>query len=107
MQSALETAAAHARGAGCRTIHVLRLRVGALSGVVPEALEFAFTALKAGTAAAGGRIEIETVPARVRCRRCQRESGLDEPPFLCPECGGWETDLLQGRELELAGIEAS
>lgn len=107
MQTALEEAERHARERGCTAIHLVRLRVGALSGVVPDALEFAFEALKAGTMAAGGRLEIETVPARAFCRACQREFTLEDVVFPCPTCGGWDNELRQGRELELARLEAS
>lgn len=107
MQSALEDAERHARANGCSAIHVLHLRVGAMSGVVPEALEFAFVALKTGTLAAEARLVIERVPALATCRKCGREFTLEEAVFPCPHCESWESDLRQGRELELARIEAS
>ena len=107
MQSALEDAERHARVNECSAIHALYLRVGALSGVVPEALEFAFAALKGGTLAAEARLEIERVPALAVCRQCGREFTLEDAVFPCPHCGAWESDLRQGRELELARLEAS
>ena len=107
MQEALTQAEDHAHQHGCTTIHSLRLRVGALSGVVPEALDFAFAALKAGTMAADATMHIERVEARARCLACRREFTLEDAVFPCPACGGWESDLLQGRELDLARIEAS
>lgn len=107
MQTALEEAERHARARGCQTIRVIRLRVGALSGVVPEALAFAFEALKAGSLAASARLEIEHVPARARCGSCQREFTIEDVLFPCPDCGSWESELLQGRELELAQLEAA
>ena len=45
MEGALALALEQARQAGARKLHVIRLRVGAMSGVVPEALQFAFEAL--------------------------------------------------------------
>lgn len=107
MQEALAQAEVHARQHGCTTIQAIQLRVGALSGVVPEALEFAFAALKAGTMAADGTLAIERVAARALCRACRREFTLEDAIFPCPDCGGWESDLLAGRELELARIEAA
>ncbi|MCZ7635551.1 MAG: hydrogenase maturation nickel metallochaperone HypA [Verrucomicrobia bacterium] len=107
MQEALAQAEAQARQHGCAAIHVLRLRVGALSGVVPEALEFAFEALKAGTLAAGATLEIERVEARAYCAHCRREFTLEDAVFPCPDCGGWESELRQGRELDLVRLEAS
>jgi len=107
MQEALAQAEAHARQRGCTAIHALWLRVGALSGVVPEALEFAFEALKPRTLAAGATLRIERVEARALCPACRREFTLEDAVFPCPDCGGWESTLLRGRELDLVRIEAS
>jgi hydrogenase nickel insertion protein HypA len=69
MSSALELAEKNTRAAGATQIHRLKVRVGALSGVVPEALRFAFDGLKDQTLAAGAEFEIELVPAVGWCRR--------------------------------------
>ena len=67
MQSALSLALDQARQAGGSRVHTIRLRIGALSGVVPDALEFAFEALAPGTPAEGAKLAIEHVPARFWC----------------------------------------
>ena len=54
MQAALETAGEKTRAAGATHIHRLMLRVGALSGVVPEALRFAFDAMKENSLGGAG-----------------------------------------------------
>jgi hydrogenase nickel incorporation protein HypA/HybF len=59
MQSALDLAADHARRAGAGNIRRVVLRVGALSGVEPDALRFAFEAMAPGTPAAGAVLELE------------------------------------------------
>ncbi len=51
MQSALDIAEQQAQAAGATKIHEIRLRIGQMSGVVPEALQHAFTVLKDGTMA--------------------------------------------------------
>lgn len=106
MLEVLDEAARQARAHGGTVIQLIHLRVGTLSGVVPEALEFAFQALKAGTPAADAHLEIEPVPARARCRRCGLEFALDEPALPCPTCAGWDTELVCGRELELTRLVA-
>jgi len=73
MESALATAAQKTRAAGATQIHRLKLRVGQLSGVVPEALRFAFAALKTGSPAAAAELEIEEVPAVGWCADCAAE----------------------------------
>jgi len=105
MESALNLALDQARQAGASRVHLIRLRVGALSGVVPEALEFAFEALAPGTAAEGGRLAIEPVPARFWCRTCAREFEADDLLAECPSCHEPSGDLRAGRELEVASLD--
>jgi hydrogenase nickel incorporation protein HypA/HybF len=105
MQSALSAALAEAEKAHATRVHVLRLRVGALSGVVPEALEFAFETLSQGTPAQGARLAIEPVPARFRCVPCDHEFVVEDMLVVCPACGGSNAELRAGRELEIASLE--
>jgi hydrogenase nickel incorporation protein HypA/HybF len=85
----------------------LRLRVGALSGVVPEALSFAFDAMKAGTPAADATLEIEATPLRLACQHCALEFEPVDYPAPCPACAGWKVAIRRGQELDLLSIELS
>jgi len=107
IQSAIEMAIAQAHAAGAARLHRVRLRVGALSGVVPDALEFAYEAVCRGTMAAGSRLEIETVPAACWCRVCAMEFAPAESLSECPRCHGFSSELRRGRELELTSLEIS
>lgn len=107
MQSAMEAAQDAAKASGASRIHVLRLRVGAMTGVVREALEFAFEVARAGTMAGDARLEIEAVPASYWCAGCQ---AAFEPPqfeYECPRCGQPSAEIRHGLELEVASLELS
>src|SRR5262245_50174965 len=65
MQTVFDIAFAQVPDESTTRIIRLRLRVGALAGVVPEALAFAFEAMKPDTPAAHAELEIERVPARL------------------------------------------
>ena len=67
IQNTLELAMASAKSSGASQIHLLRLRVGTLTGVVPDALLFAFDVIRQGTIAAGARLEVENVPVSCWC----------------------------------------
>lgn len=102
-QSLLEILEQEAKARGAAKVTRVKLRIGALSGVVREALEFAFEVASGGTVAEGASLEIEEVPVRIRCPRC----GVleQEGPFLvCPRCGEVGV-LLSGRELEIDSME--
>lgn len=105
MESALSAVLKKAREAGATRVHGIRLRIGALSGVVPEALEFAFQALAPETPAADARLIIENVPARFWCRLCQREFQADDLFAECPDCHNASMELRSGREMEIASME--
>ena len=105
MDSALNQVLDRARKAGAGCVHVVRLRIGALSGVVPDALQFAFEALVPGTMAQSAKLEIEAVPARFWCGNCQSEFVSDDMFSECPGCRKPSADLRAGREMELTSME--
>lgn len=105
MECALQQALEQARLAGATKVHAVRLRIGALSGVVPEALQFAFEALAPGTTAEDARLDLEFVPARFWCGACQTEFQADTMFAECPGCSNPSGVLRTGRELELASME--
>ena len=107
MQNALELAEHQTRQAGATRIHRLVLRVGALSGVVPLALESAFAALSPGSIAEGAILEIEHVGIVGWCHQCQSEFPSGDFINCCPDCGEPTAAIRRGRELELAQLEIS
>jgi len=107
MASALEIALEQTRRQGASRIHSITLRIGELSGVIPEALTFAFESVAAGTPAEGARLVVETVLVLCRCSRCDEEFHPADVIYLCPSCGQISANLRRGRELELASLEVS
>ena len=83
----------------------VRLKVGRLSGAVPELLESAFEAYKKGTIAAEARLEVEVVQPRFRCRDCGGERLDEEGGYGCVACGGRNVELLEGRDLVVDRVE--
>lgn len=109
------------------------VRVGALSGVEPDALSFGFECLVRGTNLEPLALVIEPVPRRQRCPACdlifdapdERTdttsadaggallAGLDPGPrtpdfglsLSCPRCAHAETILAGGDELDIAYLE--
>ena len=98
---ALDTAAGH----GAVRVARIKLQVGEMTEVVPEALTFCFSALAAGTAAAGAELEVEVMPLVGRCRDCGREFKVERFRFLCPDCGSAAVDIVSGRELRVEHLE--
>lgn len=88
-----------------RVVTVVRLRVGVLSGAVPQALGFAWEHAAVGSPLEGSRLEIERVAVRVACPSCG-EADLAEPlPLRCPACGSRDVTMVAGRELEIVNVD--
>lgn len=98
---ALENAGRH----DAAKITVIKLQVGEMTEVEPEALRFCFAALAAGTPAAEAILEIETTPLRARCRDCGHEFAVARFCFLCPACGSAGVEVISGRELRVEHLE--
>jgi len=107
IQEAVRMAAESAERAGASRVCRLRLRVGRMSGAVPEALQFAFELVRLGTIAEGAALEIESVPAVCWCAGCQTEFMCEDFLNECPRCHGLSGELRRGTELEVASVEVS
>ena len=105
MTEALRMAEDAAQTAGAGRVLKLRLRVGSLSGVVPDALRFAFDVVRENTLAADATLEIEAVAAAAWCATCQAEFECADFFNECPLCHQPGGDLRRGRELEIADVE--
>jgi hydrogenase nickel incorporation protein HypA/HybF len=101
IEGAEEEAARH--GGKVTAVH---LRLGQLSGVVKDALLFAYDLACETTPLAGSRLLIQEVPVVVFCSQCAAERTLASiQSFCCPLCGALTPDVVQGRELELVALE--
>jgi hydrogenase nickel incorporation protein HypA/HybF len=104
--SLVETATTAAQQAHAAGVTVVYLRLGVISGVVTDALQFGWEIATAGTLLAGARLEIEEVPLVVHCPQCDRDVSLPSPQyFFCPQCHAPTPTIVQGRELELKAME--
>jgi hydrogenase nickel incorporation protein HypA/HybF len=87
-------------------VSALHLRIGALAGIVPDALLASYEMASADTPLAGSRLVIEDVPVTVWCPQCNAERELSSVQhFCCAECGTPTSRIERGRELELVALE--
>ena len=87
-------------------VRTVKLRIGALSAVVPAALRSAFRVAASGTAAEGAVLEIESVSVTAWCDACNVERQITGMMRLvCPVCGARMPRIICGRELELVSLE--
>ena len=94
-----------AKKGGFTKVKRVRVLVGALSNVVPDALEFCFDAVTRGTLAEGAVLEIIPVPGQGWCMDCAKTVALEERFGTCPECGGYHVQMTAGDALRLQDLE--
>lgn len=84
----------------------VRLDVGRLSGVVPDALQFAWDVACQDTRLEGSTLQIRDLPVVVRCDNCQREHTLPSIDRLrCPVCDSWTPEIISGQELQIRAVQ--
>ena len=107
VEGVLDSVIPAAEKAGADRIVCVRLRVGDMTEVVQESLDFMWGICceQRGPMVEGCRLEVEYVYPRSACLKCGHEFEHDRLHLKCPECGSASTMLLSGRELEIASMD--
>ncbi len=82
----------------------IKLAIGELTAVVPEALRFCFDTVCQGTVLENAKLEIEHIEGRARCEICGSEYQMPITGSRC-HCGSREHRLLAGEELKIVEVE--
>lgn len=94
---------AERRGVQVEAVH---LKLGALSGVVKDALLSCYEMACENTALQGSRLIVEEVPIAIFCPCCRAERTPHSVQlFCCSECGTPASEVVQGKELEVTALE--
>lgn len=87
-------------------VDAIHIRVGALSGVVKEALLTSFEIARQGTSLSGTRLLIEETAVTIYCETCRTERPAHSVQRLCCSvCDAPSAEIRQGRELEVFALE--
>ena len=107
VEGVLDSVIPAAEKAGADKLVCVRLRVGDMTEVVQESLDFMWGICceQRGPMVEGCRLEVEYVYPRSACLKCGHEFEHDRFHLNCPECGSASTMLLSGRELEIASMD--
>ena len=86
-------------------VQAVKVRLGELSGVQAESLDFCFSAIVGETALKHAALKIEHVPPRLHCAACGNSCAADGLLCRCPGCGDRNVKLVSGTELQVTEIE--
>lgn len=88
------------RHAGGKQVTVISMQIGTMRQVMPDSLDLYVDMVGRGTVCEGARLDLEIIPARLRC--CGAE--WEPPSFRCPTCGGGG-EVIAGNEFLVESIE--
>lgn len=91
--------------AGGRAVKSLKVEIGQLSSVVPDAIEFCFEACSRGTLLDGAKLDIVRIPGKGHCQECGTETALSELFAACDSCGSYQVRIIAGEEMRVTEIE--
>ena len=92
---------------GAGKILSVKLKIGEMSGLVPQIMEEYFRVAASGTAAADASLVIERVPVRIHCTSCGYEGGVTPRKYRCPQCESADFRIVSGREYLVDSMEVA
>lgn len=81
------------------------LKIGEISGVIPECMEEFFPLAAKDTAAANAKLNISIVPAAFSCNDCGWTGRIEKYSICCPECGCEMLKMVSGREFYVEDLK--
>jgi hydrogenase nickel incorporation protein HypA/HybF len=106
VQSVVTSVTEWLAGKPSQHVKTVTLRVGALSGVVNDALQFGYEIATSDTPLAGSSLIVHRQPVVIHCQVCDSlEELAGVQSFRCPRCNTPSGDVRKGRELEIESLE--
>ena len=115
IQSIVEQVILSSASNGAKSVRRVNIKLGALSHVPAEQLDFWWGVLTEGTIAAGAKLVHKYEAGEIECKSCGkttrvshedvREAINDILIVLCPACESTDTQILSGEEITIEGAE--
>lgn len=86
-------------------VRTVRLEIGALSHVAPDAMRFCFEAVAARTIAQGAALDIIETPGSAWCTACSKTVEIAQRYEPCPACGAHQLQVTGGEEMRVKELE--
>jgi hydrogenase nickel incorporation protein HypA/HybF len=83
----------------------INVKIGDMSGVEADSLEFCFRAITSDTQLKNAKLIIGKVPFIIECNSCRKTSTNDIGKRICPFCSSSDTKVVSGLEMQVVDIE--
>jgi len=107
MEALVDLVEEEARKHQAQRVSAIRVAVGALSHVDPDALRFCFDAVTHGSMCEGARFDMIEVPGTGWCLDCGKEVAISERFGHCPDCGQHRVQMTRGDDFRLLELEVA
>lgn len=103
-QSILQLAEDVAKKENAKSIQSIDIEIGALSGVVMDALEFAMEITVKNTKLEDSVINYLKINGKAYCSICSFKFDTDNLLVLCPKCKGANFKIVDGKQLRIKSL---
>ena len=83
----------------------VRVNIGQMSAVVPDALSFCFGVITNGTDLEGVKLIMDLIPLLGYCNACRKEFEIKEYNFICSTCGSKNIETIGGQGMSIVEME--
>jgi len=97
----VELAEKEAAKAGAKKISSIELEIGSISGIMMDALDFAWPVATKGTMLENAKKVIHKVKGKAKCSQCEAIFEIDNLYDACPHCNEYFKEIIQGKELRI------
>jgi len=106
MADVLDTAIEVAEKHGASKVTKITLKIGVMSGIMPEYVQSFFDVISKNTIARGAKITIDSDPAVFLCRKCGEQTVYEAlgPEYVCHHCGSPALHLQSGYGFQIVSV---
>lgn len=88
-----------------KNLRSVRLNIGQMTAIVPDALSFCFQVITDGTELEGARLIMDIIPLMGYCSACEKEFEIKDYAFACRSCGSTKINTIGGQDLSIVEME--
>ena len=88
-----------------KNLKSVRLNIGQMSAVVPDALSFCFQVITNGTDLEGVKLIMDIDPLVGYCNDCEKEFEIKAYNFVCSTCGSKNIETIGGQGMSIVEME--
>lgn len=88
-----------------KKVKKIKIKVGVLTGFVPESIQYYFDIISKGTTVEGAVLDVQKMPIRIKCKECGFDDLLPKGFYTCPKCGSTNIKVSGGNEFYIDSME--